>query len=136
MAEGHAVVHWARRLAPLVGEPLVEVQMPRRWGDRPQGLVGQHVTHVETRGKHLLTHLSGGETLHTHGAQYGSWQVWAGTERWGRTLTTPPELQAEGHERWVYGRKGRPCLVCATPIEKLPQGAHDRATYHCPTCQR
>jgi len=28
MAEGHAVIRWARRLAPLVGEPLVEVRMP------------------------------------------------------------------------------------------------------------
>ena len=75
VAEGHAVIRWARRLAPLVGEPLVHVQMPKRWGERPAGLVGQRLLEPVTRGKHLLLPLSGGETLHCHGAQYGSWQV-------------------------------------------------------------
>lgn len=77
MAEGHAVVRWARALSPLVGEPLVHVEMPKRWGDRPRTLVGAHLTAVEPRGKHLLVPLSTGETLHTHAMQYGSWQVGA-----------------------------------------------------------
>ena len=63
MAEGHAVIRWARRLAPLVGEPLVHVQMPKRWGERPQTLVGQRLLTPRTHGKHLLLPLSGGETL-------------------------------------------------------------------------
>ena len=75
MAEGHAVIRWKRRLAPLVGEPIREIKMPKRWGDRPQTLVGEHITGIETHGKHLLLDLSTGETLHCHGAQYGSWQV-------------------------------------------------------------
>jgi len=271
MAEGHAVIRWARRLAPLVGEPLVEVRMPKRWGDRPAGLVGQHLLEPVTRGKHLLLPLSGGETLHCHGAQYGSWQVgerpldlrkeekhvrlrlaaadheavffhgptvelltpaelaaherltrlgpdvmaptpehepggvfdraeaarrirqraddpikpvlldqrvvagvgniyaseglflagvdprrpagevtdaeldalwdavqpmmWDGTTRWGRTKTTPPEHRERGENRWVYQRKGKPCLVCGTPIELVRLPPYERATYYCPHCQ-
>jgi DNA-formamidopyrimidine glycosylase len=268
MAEGHAVVRWKRRLAPLVGEPLRGIKMPKRWGERPQSLVGEHVTGVETHGKHLLLNLSTGETLHCHGAQYGSWQVgerplglrkeekhvrlrlatdaheavffhgptvelltpeeragherlnslgpdvmagtparsafdrdeaarrvwaegdrpisptvldqrvmagvgniykseglflagidprrpaasvsreeldrfwdavipimWEGTESWGRTKTTPPELRERGHTRWVYQRKGKPCLVCDTPVELVRLPPYDRATYLCPRCQ-
>ena len=268
MAEGHAVVRWAQRLAPLVGEPLAEVRMPKRWGERPQTLVGQHLLEPETHGKHLLLPLSGGETLHCHGAQYGSWQVgerplalrkeakhvrlylgtedyeavfyhgptvelltpeeveaherlsslgpdvmaggpgspdfdrdeaarriaargadpikpvlldqrvvagvgnifaseglflagidprrpaeslsredlerlwdatiplmWEGTKTWGRTKTTPPAMQAEGHLRWVYQRKNKPCHVCATPVELIRLPPWERATYLCPHCQ-
>ena len=75
MAEGHAVIRWARALGALVGEPLAEVRLPKRWGERGQTLIGQHITQIETRGKHLLLHLSNGETIHTHAMQYGSWQI-------------------------------------------------------------
>ena len=34
----------------------------------------------------------------------------------------------------VYGRAGKPCLRCATPIRRIVQGA--RATFFCPGCQR
>lgn len=34
----------------------------------------------------------------------------------------------------VYGREGRPCLVCGTPIRHIRQG--QRSSYFCPTCQR
>jgi formamidopyrimidine-DNA glycosylase len=34
----------------------------------------------------------------------------------------------------VYGRAGEPCLSCGRPIRKLVQG--QRATFHCPRCQR
>lgn len=38
---------------------------------------------------------------------------------------------------YVYGRKGKPCFVCATPIERIRQGAEaGRSTYYCPSCQR
>ncbi len=264
MAEGHAVVRWARALGALVGEPLKEVRLPKRWGERGQTLIGEYVTNVETRGKHLLLHLSNGETLHTHAMQYGSWQIgqrgmtlrkaatyvrlrlvttaheavffhgpviellaadeltnhrvllglgpdvmspafdrdeaarrvhaagersigdvvldqhvvagvgnifkseglflaridprrtaasvtpvelnllwseviplmWKGTERYGRTTITPPDLQQAGHLHWVYRRQRKPCLRCTTPIEMVPQGDLNRSTYFCPYCQR
>jgi formamidopyrimidine-DNA glycosylase len=34
----------------------------------------------------------------------------------------------------VKGRKGEPCLVCGTPIEKVSIGG--RGTYFCPRCQK
>jgi endonuclease VIII len=38
-----------------------------------------------------------------------------------------------GAETWVYGRKGRPCRRCGTPIRA--EGQADRITYWCPRCQ-
>jgi endonuclease-8 len=35
----------------------------------------------------------------------------------------------------VYGRTGRPCRRCATPIRGRRQGEQARMTYWCPTCQ-
>ncbi len=75
MAEGHAVVRWARALAPLVGEPIVRIAVPRRWRERAAILLGTRVARIETRGKHLLLHLSSGDVIHGHAMQYGSWQV-------------------------------------------------------------
>jgi endonuclease-8 len=263
MAEGHAVVRWARALAPLVAAPLLVVTLPRRWGERGAALRGERITGVETRGKHLLLHVSNGETLHCHAMQYGSWQVgapgmalrkapkyirlrlqtagceavfyhgpivelltaaelaqhpalnalgpdlmatdfdreeaarrvaaagarpigdvvidqrvmagignsykseglflagidprrlaasvsrtaldrlwdvviplmWQGTERFGRTVTTPPAHEQAGHWNWVYRRRGHPCLVCGTLIQMVRQGDLQRTTYFCPRCQ-
>ena len=36
---------------------------------------------------------------------------------------------------WVYMRKGKPCLDCGTPIERILQGDMGRSTYFCPSCQ-
>jgi len=36
---------------------------------------------------------------------------------------------------WVYGRAGRPCRRCATPIALIKQGPDARLTYYCPVCQ-
>lgn len=263
MAEGHAVIRWARALRELVDEPLVAVRLPARWGERPQTLLGQHIASIHTHGKVLLLHLSGGETLLCHAMQYGSWQVgavdmllrkdpkyvrlrlvttqheavfyhgpiiellsptelalserlhtlgpdvmhaefdrdeawnrliqhpdqpigdlvlnqrvmagigniykseglflaaidprlpasavsreqlerywdaviplmWEGTTRFGRTTTLPAPLQHDGNTRWVYQRKGKPCLRCGSKIVMIRQGVNERATYFCPRCQ-
>lgn len=36
---------------------------------------------------------------------------------------------------WVYGRGGRPCRRCGTPIEMRKQGLDARVTFWCPNCQ-
>ncbi len=47
---------------------------------------------------------------------------------------TRPSLR--GPRLWVYGRGGRPCVRCQTPIVRLMQGpTPGRSTYFCPTCQ-
>jgi endonuclease VIII len=75
VAEGPAVVRWSLALRALIGEPLLAVAAPRRWHDRVAAILGATVTAVETRGKHLLLHLSAGGAIHGHAMQYGSWQV-------------------------------------------------------------
>ncbi len=36
---------------------------------------------------------------------------------------------------WAYGRAGRPCLRCGTPIKVMKMGTGARLTYWCPICQ-
>ncbi|MEQ1565620.1 MAG: DNA-formamidopyrimidine glycosylase family protein [Myxococcota bacterium] len=51
----------------------------------------------------------------------------------GPRVTAP----GTGHRHWVYGREGRPCLRCHTPIEARTTGADlPRRTWWCPQCQR
>jgi endonuclease-8 len=40
-----------------------------------------------------------------------------------------------GPRLWVYGRSGKPCLRCGTPIEMRRQGDAGRSTYFCSGCQ-
>jgi len=73
--EGPTVARWAEALRALEGQPLVSVEAPRRWRPRTDRLVGSSIGSVESRGKHLLLHLSTGDTIHAHALQYGSWDV-------------------------------------------------------------
>ncbi|MCH5373990.1 MAG: formamidopyrimidine DNA glycosylase, partial [Planctomycetes bacterium] len=41
----------------------------------------------------------------------------------------------DGNRVWVYGRAGKPCLVCGARIQIRRQGDLGRTTYWCPTCQ-
>jgi endonuclease VIII len=50
-----------------------------------------------------------------------------------RVTTDDPR---RGHELWVYGRRGRPCRRCGTPIRSFMQGdGAGRVAYVCPRCQ-
>ena len=40
-----------------------------------------------------------------------------------------------GARLWVYGRAGRPCRRCGTPISRRRQGPNARSTYWCERCQ-
>jgi endonuclease VIII len=43
-----------------------------------------------------------------------------------------------GHENWAYGRAGRPCRRCGTPIRRGEAGpaGRERLRFWCPNCQR
>jgi len=43
-----------------------------------------------------------------------------------------------GRENWAYGRAGRPCRRCGTPIRRGEQGppGQERLRFWCPNCQR
>lgn len=43
----------------------------------------------------------------------------------------------QGENAYVYGRAGKPCRRCGTPVVRGPVGAppRERTTYACPSCQ-
>jgi endonuclease-8 len=43
-----------------------------------------------------------------------------------------------GRQNWVYGRAGRPCRRCGTPIRRGEQGppGQERLRFWCPNCQK
>ncbi|MBN1630957.1 MAG: Fpg/Nei family DNA glycosylase [Thermoleophilia bacterium] len=51
------------------------------------------------------------------------------------TVPLPRRGQPSSERLWVYGRAGKPCLECGTPIERFGQGDMARTTYFCPRCQ-
>jgi len=57
--------------------------------------------------------------------------LWLNRSRWNRTTTGDTR---SGRDLWVYGRHGKPCRRCGTPIRSDSSG--DRVAYWCPTCQR
>jgi endonuclease-8 len=59
----------------------------------------------------------------------------ANAARGGPIVTTG--IARRGQELWVYGRAGRPCRRCGTPVRSAEQGAdtRERITYWCPHCQ-
>jgi len=58
----------------------------------------------------------------------------ANKERFGQITTG---VSRPGEQMWVYGRAGRPCRRCGTPIRTADQGGDttERVTYWCPHCQ-
>jgi endonuclease-8 len=64
----------------------------------------------------------------------------ANRERLARTTTTTGRAGRPSERLYVYGRAGRPCLVCRTPVRMVPDShgepGRDRPSYWCPRCQR
>lgn len=51
-------------------------------------------------------------------------------------ITTYHDSRPGSRERtWVYGRRGRPCRRCGTPIRSRGMGDANRTLYWCPVCQ-
>jgi endonuclease-8 len=86
MPEGDTIFRTARALGrALVGKPISGFRstyplLTRFNDDTP--LAGQAVESVESRGKWLLIHFSGGGTLATHMLMSGSWHIYRPGERW------------------------------------------------------
>ncbi|MFF4747481.1 DNA-formamidopyrimidine glycosylase family protein [Streptomyces chengbuensis] len=82
MPEGDTVWLTARKLhTALAGRTLThsDLRVPRF---ATADLTGREVLDVTARGKHLLTRIEGGLTLHSHLRMDGSWRVFATGERW------------------------------------------------------
>lgn len=86
MPEGDTIFRTARALSrALAGKPVVEFRstfplLTRFHDDTP--VTGQLVDSVESRGKWVLIHFSGGGTLATHMLMNGSWHIYRPGERW------------------------------------------------------
>ena len=52
-----------------------------------------------------------------------------------RNLRQTNRAMAPEHNLWVYGRAGKPCRKCGTPIEMKKMGVEARSTYWCARCQ-
>jgi endonuclease VIII len=86
MPEGDTIFRTARALGrALLDKPVTEFRstypMLTRFDDDTP-LAGQTVDQVESRGKWLLIHFSGGGTLATHMLMSGSWHIYRHGERW------------------------------------------------------
>ncbi len=87
MPEGDTIHRLAAHLAPRLEGRVLE---GGRLADDPTvDLTGRRVERVEARGKHLLVHLDGEESLRSHLGMDGSWHEYARGERWRL-----PEAQA------------------------------------------
>ncbi|MGD0097874.1 MAG: DNA-formamidopyrimidine glycosylase family protein [Terracidiphilus sp.] len=86
MPEGDTIFRTARALGrALAGKPVTVFRstfplLTRFNDDTP--LAGQLVENVESHGKWLLIHFSGGGTLATHMLMNGSWHIYRHGERW------------------------------------------------------
>ena len=82
MPEGDTVWLAAKRMHDaLGGRPLLrsDFRVPAL---ATADLTGRTVTEVLARGKHMLTRVEGGLTLHTHFRMDGSWRLGRPGERW------------------------------------------------------
>jgi len=88
MPEGDTIFRAARAMGrALVGKPITGFRsnyplLTRFHDDTP--ITGQTVNSVESRGKWLLIHFSGGATLATHMLMKGTWHLYPIGERWRR----------------------------------------------------
>jgi endonuclease-8 len=92
MPEGDTIFRSARSLhRALAGKPVTGFRstyplLTRFHDDTP--LTGQLVDRVESRGKWLLIHFSGGGTMATHMLMSGAWHIYKPGERWQKPPST------------------------------------------------
>lgn len=123
MPEGDTVARTARRLhAVLAGRRLTvtDFRVPRL---ATVDLTGRRVLEVAARGKHLLTRVDGGVTVHTHLRMEGSWHVYRAGARWSaapgwqiRLVLANAEWQTVGYRLGV--------------VQLLPTAEEARAVGH------
>jgi endonuclease-8 len=123
MPEGDTVWQTARRLhSALAGKVLTrsDLRVPRL---ATADLTGRTVLDVTPRGKHLLTRVEGGLTLHSHLRMDGSWKVYENGRRWSG---------GPGHQiRAILGTTDRTAVGYRLPVLELLRTADEhRAVGH------
>ncbi|MET8226985.1 DNA-formamidopyrimidine glycosylase family protein [Streptomyces sp. NPDC005301] len=123
MPEGDTVWMAAKRLhTALAGTVLIrsDLRVPKF---ATADLTGRTVLDVTPRGKHLLTRIEGGLTLHSHLRMDGSWKVFENGRRW----TGGPDHQI----RAILGNADRTAVGYRLPVLELLRTAdEERAVGH------
>ncbi|MER5641257.1 DNA-formamidopyrimidine glycosylase family protein [Kitasatospora sp. NPDC002227] len=118
MPEGDTVYRVAAQLhEALAGQVLTRAEL-RVAAHATAELTGRQVIEVVPRGKHLLTRLGGGLTLHTHLQMDGRWELYRPGERW----TGGPEHQI----RAVLGTESRTAVGYRLPVVELLRTAEEQ----------
>ncbi|MET7738302.1 DNA-formamidopyrimidine glycosylase family protein [Streptomyces sp. NPDC005402] len=104
MPEGDTVWQAAKRLHTALADKVLtrsDLRVPKY---ATADLTGRRVLDVTPRGKHLLTRIEGGLTLHSHLRMDGSWKVYAENQRWTggpahqiRAILANPDHTAVGY---------------------------------------
>ncbi|NEA46994.1 Fpg/Nei family DNA glycosylase [Streptomyces sp. SID10815] len=120
MPEGDTVWQAARRLhEALAGEVLTrsDFRVPQY---ATVDLSGRTVLNTVSRGKHLLTRVEGGLTLHTHLRMEGAWKVYGDGERW---------KGGPAHQiRIVLATAGRAAVGYRLPVLELMRTSDEERT--------
>ncbi|MGW0814677.1 DNA-formamidopyrimidine glycosylase family protein [Streptomyces viridiviolaceus] len=118
MPEGDTVWQAAKRLHDaLAGQALTrsDFRVPKY---ATADLTGRRVLDVTPRGKHLLTRVEGGLTVHSHLRMDGSWKVYADGQRW----TGGPAHQI----RLILGTADRTAVGYRLPVLELLRTADEQ----------
>lgn len=114
MPEGDTVFRTARAMGrALIGKPIIGFRsnyplLTRFHDDTP--LTGQTVDRVESRGKWLLIHFSGGATLVTHMLMNGSWHLYRPGQHW---------LKPERDMRIVLENRDYQAVAFTVPVARI-----------------
>lgn len=119
MPEGDTLFRTASSLRPALNGRTVVAARSNSPRHDVAAMIGQTIKCVESRGKHLLIHLSDGSVIHSHMGMTGSWHVYEQGMTWRK-----PERQAE----LVLETDHSHLAVCFTPktIEILSATAFRR----------
>ena len=117
MPEGDTVWQAARRLHRALAAHLLLRSDLRVPAHATADLTGRTVLDVTPRGKHLLTRLEGGLTLHSHLGMVGAWRVYGPDERW---------RGGPGHQiRVILGTEGATAVGYRLPVVELLRTADE-----------
>lgn len=108
MPEGDTIYRTAAVLRTVMELQKIEKAESPNGSVVTDGLQPATIDSVEARGKHLLMHLEGGMTIHSHMGMTGSWHVYRATEIWHK-----PRRQAA--LALTFGDPPRRQVVCFSP---------------------
>jgi endonuclease VIII len=122
MPEGDTVWQAASRLHDALADKVLtrsDLRVPKL---ATADLTGRTVLDVTPRGKHLLTRIEGGLTLHSHLRMDGAWKVFANGQRWSGGPAHQIRAILGTHDRTAVGYRLPVLDLLRTPDEQRVVG--------------